>query len=73
MKNGDQLRYSLLTIRYSLGWILSLRFAPFRMTTAKVLSLYRILHKFLVIPSETKESNTVKSEESYTTIRIIDS
>ncbi len=60
MKNGEQLRYSLLTLRYSLGWILSLRFAPFRTTTVKV-SLYRILHTFLVIPSEAKESKRVKS------------
>ncbi len=46
---------------YSLGWILSLRFAPFRMTTAKVVSLYRILHTVLVIPSVAKESKRVKS------------
>ncbi len=32
MKNSAQRRYSLFTTRYSLGWILSLRFAPFRMT-----------------------------------------
>ncbi len=30
--SNEELRYSLLTTRYSLGWILSLRFASFRMT-----------------------------------------
>ncbi len=51
--------------RYSFGWILSLRFAPFRMTKAKA-SLYRILHTVLVIPSEAKESSVNESGRTQT-------
>jgi len=46
--------------RYSLLISLLISIASFRMTKAKV-SLYRILHTVLVIPSAAKESKTVES------------
>ncbi len=52
MESNFAIHYSLFITHYSL--LISV--APFRMTTAKVVSLYRILHTFLVIPSKAKES-----------------